>query len=98
MLENFRETSEFYEPECIALTDRLERLSSDELKELVALMWLGRGGAGEKAEDWKLLVEDAVRELRNAPVQYVTDKMYLARYLRDGLEKLGVGADWNESD
>lgn len=98
ILETFRETGEFHKPEHIALVERLKRLSHDELKELVALMWLGRGDAGERAEDWESLLEDASRELEHSPVAYVVEKMYLARYLRDGLEKLAIGGDRGEGE
>jgi hypothetical protein len=67
-----------------ALSDAITRLSDDARMELVALMWLGRGDAGDN-------FADHLKEARRNPhpVGYIWAKWpNLPRYLRDGLKKL----------
>jgi hypothetical protein len=73
-------------PERVALGRYLDQLSPDELAELIALMWLGRGDAGELPGDFPNLVSRA-RSEQFVP-NYAASKAPLGRYLRSGLRKL----------
>lgn len=77
-------------PDRKALYQRVEKLAKDELMELTALMWLGRGDSGERAVDWKELVCEAYAKSDEGDLVYVCSKTPLSEYLRDGLEKLGL--------
>ncbi|MDB6120863.1 MAG: hypothetical protein JWO08_4644, partial [Verrucomicrobiaceae bacterium] len=41
----------------VQLEDMIKELNENELRELTALMWLGRGFGGETVESWGQLVE-----------------------------------------
>lgn len=67
-----------------ALHEYLETLSADELAELIALTWHGRGDVDP---DWSALVESA--RSQRPGVAYVMGKtVALTDYLKTGLEKL----------
>lgn len=73
-------------PERVALGLCLNELTADQLAELIALMWLGRGDAGEEPADFPNLVMRA--KSKEFVPNYVASKAPLARYLRDGLRRL----------
>lgn len=64
--------------------------------ELVALMYLGRGDAGESIEHWDDLLGLGAEESDDVQVELLEGKAPLARYLRRGLDVLsqsgGMGA------
>jgi hypothetical protein len=65
----------------------LNSLNEDELAELVALMWVGRGDY--TTDDWKAAL-DAVDELRDRhPVDYLLGTPLVADYLEEGLSQFG---------
>ena len=65
----------------------LDSLNEDELTELVALMWVGRGDYS--TDDWKAAL-DAVNDLRDRhPVDYLLGTPLLADYLEEGLSQFG---------
>ncbi|CAK8719196.1 hypothetical protein KKHLCK_08365 [Candidatus Electrothrix laxa] len=69
----------------------IKNMSDDERYELVALVWLGRGDAGEVASDWESLVKDASSYTEDNTVGYLYGKLILLpQYLEDGVEKLGM--------
>lgn len=70
----------------IELRRALRALSKDELCELMAVMWIGRGEHEPSAFDD--LVRHAFNSSDEGDICYVAGKSPLARYLRDGLRKL----------
>jgi hypothetical protein len=71
----------------------LRGLSQFELREIAALMWIGRGDA--EVEDWDDLVEEAGRDpyLQG----YIIDKSNLGQYLKDAIDKFtaaGINVGW----
>jgi hypothetical protein len=75
-----------YEPQRKRLVDYLNSISYQERAELLALIWLGRGDAGEQVEDWTSLVTAALES--GDDVNYIVEKEPLANYLHSGLAKL----------
>lgn len=60
----------------------VEARSPEEIHELIALMWLGRGD--ETADDWSDLLENAFGN----DAEYLCEQALLAQYLEAGLRKL----------
>ena len=81
--DNFLEYGEMQQP----LRIRVASLEDKAIKELCALMWLGRG-EGNK-EDWHSLVQHG-----DTSPGYIISKTPLVRYLLDGLEKLNLTKDY----
>jgi len=79
-------------PEHKRLFEYVASLDEAGLAELYALMLLGRGDGGEQATDWDLLVSLARERQDPSLAHYIADKAPLARYLQDGLDKLGEPA------
>ena len=73
-------------PEEYALRAGLRDLHSDELAELFALMWLGRGDGDPS--DWAGLMNDAKEAINEGAVDYLAGKVHLADDLRKGLQKI----------
>lgn len=73
----------------------LERLiatqSADEVYELIALTWLGRGD-GTK-EDWDDLIDQAMDRRADRAARYLLEIPLLAEYLTDGLEAFGFSVE-----
>lgn len=70
------------------LMQELRGLPTDEQGELVALMWLGRDDGS--ANDWDVLLEQALSR-REIPTElYLLDHPLLAEYWLDGLQRLEV--------
>ncbi len=78
------------DPKRAAWRQSVEALSKNELCELTALMWIGRGDANEKAGDFERLVRKARSKQGEGAVSYVM-KAPLGTYLRRGLAKMGLG-------
>jgi len=75
-----------YEPQRKRLVDYLNSLLYQERAELLALMWLGRGDAGEEVEDWTSLITAALES--GDDIDYIVAKEPLAQYLSRGLTRL----------
>jgi len=75
-------------PEEVALGDEISSLGRDEIIELAALMWLGRGAGGEIPNDWDNLISHAEEMYDDSTASYITEKVPLAEYLTNGLRKL----------
>lgn len=71
------------------LDEAISALTKDELSELAAIMWLGRGAAGETAADFNDLVADGLGQYDSYFADYISSKTPLAEYLKNGLSKLG---------
>jgi hypothetical protein len=69
----------------------IQELSEEEKAEVIALMWLGRTALGEQAENFPNLVKQVVELIpQNYATSYIIEKPLLAKYLRDGLQKLDI--------
>ena len=69
----------------------LDSLNEDELAELLALMWVGRGDYG--VDDWQPAL-NAVDDLRDRhPVDYLLGTPLLADYLEEGLSQFGQSCE-----
>jgi hypothetical protein len=81
------------DPARLALASFLQELSRDELAELVALMWVGRGSF-EPAE-WPEAVQTAQEEYSgvSGSVRYLLREPLLADYLEEGLDRLGYSIE-----
>src|SRR5215470_4021684 len=88
-----REVLEDYadDPTYEELVDALESLNEDEITEVIALTWLGRGDYD--AADWEEALGDA-RETRNdRAVAYLIGTPNLADEIEEGLSKLGLSIE-----
>lgn len=69
----------------------LDALNEDELAELLALMWVGRGEYS--ADDWQAALDD-VGDLRDRhPADYLLGTPLLADYLEEGLSQFGQSCE-----
>ena len=69
----------------------LDALNEDELAELLALMWVGRGDYG--IDDWQPAL-NAVDDLRDRhTVDYLLGTPLLADYLEEGLSQFGQSCE-----
>ncbi|MEH2442444.1 DUF3775 domain-containing protein [Nostoc sp.] len=67
----------------------IDEFSQEEKAELIALMWLGRGIADGQLEDFLNLVKQVVELIPpNYATTYIIERPLLAKYLRNGLQKL----------
>ena len=88
-----REVLEDYadDPTYEELVDALDNLNEDEMAEVIALSWLGRGDY--EAGDWEEALSDA-RETRNErAVAYLVGTPNLADEIEEGLSKLGLSIE-----
>ena len=85
LAEQFISELESPNPHRRNLVEYLEDLSDNELAELMACMWIGRGE--NDPEDWLDVVRSARDNLGDA-VMYMIEKIPLGTYLRAGGEKL----------
>lgn len=69
------------------LAGYLGALNVDELANLVALVWIGRGTYG--IEQWDEVLERAQREHGSSPERYLLQTPMLAEYLEAGLDAAG---------
>ena len=81
-----------------ALVAFLSELSEEELAELVALMWLGRGSFDP--EEWSEALSTAREEHSGiaGTVRYLLGEPLLADYLEEGLDRLGYPVSQIEGD
>jgi hypothetical protein len=78
-------------PEYEELKEFLEGLNDDELFELIAMAWIGRGTF--TAEDWDEAVETARDEHPRNAMRYLLGMALLADYLEEGLSELGLSCE-----
>jgi hypothetical protein len=71
-------------PNYWSLRRRMEGLPPEHLRELVALMWLGRGFDEETAQDWPELLDRA----SGLSAEYLCEKGELGTYLDAGQDKI----------
>jgi len=74
-----------------AFLRELATFDAAERRELVALMWLGRGDRGETAADWPALLAEARRVSPDGDVLLLVGRNLLSRYLAAGLDALAAG-------
>lgn len=74
-------------------TDTLDKiihsLTSNELTELLALMWFGKGEFGRDPSIFPQLLENAQQMAKDKKASYISGKNKLEKYLRVGLQYLG---------
>ncbi|MEH1771644.1 DUF3775 domain-containing protein [Nostoc sp.] len=69
----------------------INKFSQEEKAELIALMWLGRGMSDGQLEDFQNLLKQVVELIpEKYATSYIIDRPLLAKYLRDGLQKLNI--------
>jgi hypothetical protein len=85
-----REVLEDYadDPTYIELVEAIEGLNEDELIELVALVWLGRGDY--EAAEWGQAVEAAREAYNERTADYLVGTPNLSEELEEGLAKLDL--------
>ena len=86
------------DPSRLALASFLRELGEDELIQLVALMWVGRGSF--EPEEWDEAVATAREEFSGTVSlsRYLLDRPLLAEQLEEGLERLGYSVEDLEAD
>ncbi|MGE0500089.1 MAG: DUF3775 domain-containing protein [Rhizobiaceae bacterium] len=72
----------------VELRDLLRDLNIDEIAELVALVWIGRGDYD--AAEWGEAVEEARRRYGRRATSFLMGLPLLGDYLEEGLEALGA--------
>lgn len=84
ILEDYKD-----DPTLAELRSYLEALDDDELEDLVALTWIGRGDY--TLDEWEDLVSE-VRDLRASQdtIRYLIGIPLLGDYLEDGLNEFGL--------
>jgi hypothetical protein len=65
--------------------------SDDDLKELVALTWIGRGDYG--ADDWDEVLNEVPDVRERHTVAYLLGTPLLADYLEEGLSQFGLSCE-----
>ncbi len=87
-----------HDPSRQALMTFLSELSEEELAEIVALMWLGRGSFD--VEEWTEAVRTAREEHAgvSSAMRYLLGEPMLADYLEEGLDRLGYSVSQIEGD
>ena len=84
------------DPNLIELVEFIDGLNVDELTDLVALTWVGRGTF--TVEDWSEAVRLARTEATIPSVRYLVQTPMLADYLEEGLAAFGINANEIESE
>lgn len=74
----------------LALDAHIRGLTDEQKNELMAVMWIGRGGDGELPEDWADLIERAAMDGEPGKTAYMAGKSPLGDYLRAGLRAIGA--------
>ena len=86
ILEDFSD-----DPTLAELREAIEDLNEDEMIELIALVWLGRGDAG--VEEWPNLVTLADERHRGRSADYLLGMPMLGDLLEEGLAALGYSCE-----
>jgi hypothetical protein len=86
ILEDYADDATFEE-----LRSFLSALNDDELEDLLALTWLGRGD--DTVDEWSEILGE-VRDVRERhTVDYLLGTPLLADYLEEGLAKFGLSCE-----
>jgi hypothetical protein len=95
--DGFREILEDYanDPVVIEMRQFLAALNEEEYRNLLALLWVGRGDYD--VDEWKDALEEAegLREERGP--DYLIGTPLLSDYLKDGLDELGYACEETDS-
>ncbi len=75
------------DPTCQELMAALENLNEDEMVELLALTWLGRGDFSR--EEWKVALRQAREACNEQAAFYLAGTPMLGDFLEEGLASLG---------
>jgi len=78
------------------LVGAIESLNDDELEELVALTWLGRGDFTKS--EWKQALAAARQRHNKREADYLAGTPLLADYLEEAVDQLGYSLEDMESD
>ena len=70
----------------LQITKKIESLNKDEIVELMALMWLGRGD--DEGESFSFHRDFALSSVNDGSAEYISSKGDLGDYLRDGMKLL----------
>jgi len=73
-----------------ALFGYLTSMNKDELAELMAIMWIGRGDEDGSKESWNYCVQHAHSLMDGGEAKYIMEKSPLPEYLKNGLSALGL--------
>jgi hypothetical protein len=69
----------------------IDGFSDQEKAEVITLMWLGRIPSGQEPEDFANMIKEVVELIpQNYASTYIIEKSLLAKYLRDGLQKVDI--------
>jgi hypothetical protein len=69
----------------------INEFSEEEKAEVIALIWLGRIPSDQLTEDFANLIKQVVELIpKSYETSYIIEKPLLAKYLRDGLQKLDI--------
>jgi hypothetical protein len=74
----------------------IDRMNEDELAELTAIYWIGRGSF--EADDWDEAVETARSEATTPTADYLLGSPHFADHLEAGAEALGLDISDEEED
>ena len=79
-----------YIEEHLALLEAISSLDKNELVELMALMWLGRGDISRNPSDFRFFLEKAHRDANlDISPYHIASQVSLEMFLRNGLQYLG---------
>ncbi len=84
------------DPTCEELWTALEVLNNDEMVDLLALAWLGRGDYTK--DEWADAVAQAWQTRNERAVPYLIGIPLLGDYLEEGLSQLGYSCEEYETD
>lgn len=84
------------DPTFIELRTAINGLNEDEVIDLIALAWLGRGDFAK--EDWDEARDLAAQRHRRRSALYLTGMPALGDYLEEGLSQLGYSCEDYEID
>jgi len=86
ILEDFQD-----DPVLSEVRQFIDGLDEDEIANLVALMWLGRGDY--TIEEWDQMVTEARERQEQPTADYLMSTPLVADYLEDGLDTFGESCD-----
>jgi len=86
ILENYADDATFQE-----VHDFIEALNVSEQRNLVALMWIGRGDFS--AEEWEDAVNEARDRATNSSADYLLGTPLLPDYLEEGMSAMGYAPE-----
>jgi hypothetical protein len=84
------------DPTYAEIMGTLEALNEDELAELVAMTWIGRGDFGR--DDWEDAKDQALDRGKKGTAEYLIGTPLLGDYLENGFSELGYSCEDVEAD